>query len=251
MQEFRICRILQIWRQMPFCAWPTRTSFSDAGLPLIYFCFPLLCCLGFGCLFAVGFHFLFFGVALCILSKQHMPMYFGTSSIQKFLVSPGWFKKKIIVADLLGKLYNVFLFSFQVLGDGIKSSDPHGDEGELVYVRKLELCQEILKFFLSGHNDRKEAKLPDFGLLLNRFFFLISLFHLFIAFVRLLLGLSERRKAMSYKTVLCDSFKKFGFCKFGPKCLFAHGEIELRLPPQVSYFILFYFFMLYICVLFV
>lgn len=44
---------------------------------------------------------------------------------------------------------------------------------------------------------------------------------------------SEFRKANAYKTALCQAFKESGFCSYGPACRFAHGEQELRLPPQV------------------
>ncbi|VDD94407.1 unnamed protein product [Enterobius vermicularis] len=43
---------------------------------------------------------------------------------------------------------------------------------------------------------------------------------------------SEFRKANAYKTALCQAFKESGFCSYGPACRFAHGEQELRLPPQ-------------------
>lgn len=42
----------------------------------------------------------------------------------------------------------------------------------------------------------------------------------------------EFRKANAYKTALCQAFKESGFCCYGPACRFAHGEQELRLPPQ-------------------
>ncbi|VDD88384.1 unnamed protein product, partial [Enterobius vermicularis] len=42
----------------------------------------------------------------------------------------------------------------------------------------------------------------------------------------------QRRKASAYKTVLCQAFKDTGKCEFGDNCCFAHGEKELRLPPQ-------------------
>ena len=42
----------------------------------------------------------------------------------------------------------------------------------------------------------------------------------------------EYRKANAYKTALCQAFKETGFCCYGPACRFAHGEHELRLPPQ-------------------
>lgn len=35
-------------------------------------------------------------------------------------------------------------------------------------------------------------------------------------------------KADLYKTEMCKSFKKFGFCKYNNKCQFAHEEKELR-----------------------
>ncbi|ELT95833.1 hypothetical protein CAPTEDRAFT_50343, partial [Capitella teleta] len=31
-----------------------------------------------------------------------------------------------------------------------------------------------------------------------------------------------------YKTELCRPFEENGFCKYGDKCQFAHGEAELR-----------------------
>ncbi|VDD89300.1 unnamed protein product, partial [Enterobius vermicularis] len=43
----------------------------------------------------------------------------------------------------------------------------------------------------------------------------------------------EFRKANAYKTALCQAFKASGFCSYGSACRFAHGERELRLPPQV------------------
>lgn len=42
----------------------------------------------------------------------------------------------------------------------------------------------------------------------------------------------EYRKANAYKTALCQAYKETGFCCYGPACRFAHGEHELRLPPQ-------------------
>uniref|UniRef100_A0A0N5AX07 C3H1-type domain-containing protein n=1 Tax=Syphacia muris TaxID=451379 RepID=A0A0N5AX07_9BILA len=44
--------------------------------------------------------------------------------------------------------------------------------------------------------------------------------------------ISERRKANAYKTALCQSFKETGSCEYGDECCFAHGESELRLPPE-------------------
>merc|ERR1712035_279124 len=35
-------------------------------------------------------------------------------------------------------------------------------------------------------------------------------------------------KADLYKTEMCKSYKKFGFCKYSNKCQFAHDESELR-----------------------
>lgn len=46
--------------------------------------------------------------------------------------------------------------------------------------------------------------------------------------------LLERRQINAFKTALCKSFKQTGFCVFGNSCRFAHGEEELRLPPQVQ-----------------
>lgn len=35
-----------------------------------------------------------------------------------------------------------------------------------------------------------------------------------------------------YKTELCRPFQDYGFCKYGDKCQFAHGESELRVLPR-------------------
>uniref|UniRef100_A0A1I8ECZ8 C3H1-type domain-containing protein n=1 Tax=Wuchereria bancrofti TaxID=6293 RepID=A0A1I8ECZ8_WUCBA len=42
----------------------------------------------------------------------------------------------------------------------------------------------------------------------------------------------ERRKRNAYKTSLCRSFRENNICPYGDECVFAHGEKELRLPPQ-------------------
>ncbi|KAL3986000.1 Zinc finger C-x8-C-x5-C-x3-H type (and similar) family protein [Acanthocheilonema viteae] len=42
----------------------------------------------------------------------------------------------------------------------------------------------------------------------------------------------ERRKRNAYKTSLCRSFRENNICPYGEECVFAHGEKELRLPPQ-------------------
>ncbi|CAG9540505.1 unnamed protein product [Cercopithifilaria johnstoni] len=42
----------------------------------------------------------------------------------------------------------------------------------------------------------------------------------------------ERRKKNAYKTSLCRSFRENNTCPYGEECVFAHGEKELRLPPQ-------------------
>ncbi|VDK70473.1 unnamed protein product [Litomosoides sigmodontis] len=42
----------------------------------------------------------------------------------------------------------------------------------------------------------------------------------------------ERRKRNAYKTSLCRSFRESSTCPYGKECVFAHGEKELRLPPQ-------------------
>lgn len=35
-----------------------------------------------------------------------------------------------------------------------------------------------------------------------------------------------------YKTELCRPFQEYGYCKYGDKCQFAHGEHELRVLPR-------------------
>lgn len=35
-----------------------------------------------------------------------------------------------------------------------------------------------------------------------------------------------------YKTELCRPFQDYGFCRYGDKCQFAHGEDDLRLLPR-------------------
>ena len=35
-----------------------------------------------------------------------------------------------------------------------------------------------------------------------------------------------------YKTELCRPYQEYGFCKYGDKCQFAHGEHDLRLLPR-------------------
>ncbi len=35
-----------------------------------------------------------------------------------------------------------------------------------------------------------------------------------------------------YKTELCRPFQDYGYCKYGDKCQFAHGEHELRIVPR-------------------
>lgn len=42
----------------------------------------------------------------------------------------------------------------------------------------------------------------------------------------------ERRKKSAYKTSLCKTFRENKACPYGEECVFAHGESELRLPPQ-------------------
>ncbi|VDN03424.1 unnamed protein product [Thelazia callipaeda] len=46
---------------------------------------------------------------------------------------------------------------------------------------------------------------------------------------------SERRKKNAFKTSLCRSFREGLACPYGDECVFAHGEDELRLPPQVAH----------------
>lgn len=31
-----------------------------------------------------------------------------------------------------------------------------------------------------------------------------------------------------YKTVKCKNIEQQGFCKYGDKCLYAHGDVEIR-----------------------
>ncbi|KAF8367183.1 mex-1 [Pristionchus pacificus] len=42
----------------------------------------------------------------------------------------------------------------------------------------------------------------------------------------------HKRKEEAYKTALCDAYRKSSECSYGKQCRFAHGEHELRLPPQ-------------------
>ncbi|GMT01628.1 hypothetical protein PENTCL1PPCAC_23802, partial [Pristionchus entomophagus] len=42
----------------------------------------------------------------------------------------------------------------------------------------------------------------------------------------------HKRKEEAFKTALCDSYRKSSECSYGKQCRFAHGEHELRLPPQ-------------------
>ncbi|VDP23608.1 unnamed protein product [Onchocerca flexuosa] len=44
--------------------------------------------------------------------------------------------------------------------------------------------------------------------------------------------LRERRRKNAFKTSLCRSFRENNSCVYGEECVFAHGENELRLPPQ-------------------
>lgn len=41
----------------------------------------------------------------------------------------------------------------------------------------------------------------------------------------------QQQRNTQYKTQLCDSYRKTGFCRFGKLCLFAHGEKELICRP--------------------
>jgi hypothetical protein len=49
---------------------------------------------------------------------------------------------------------------------------------------------------------------------------------------------AARKRAISlgdktkYKTELCKNFDETGICEFGSRCIFAHGEQELRQVPQ-------------------
>ncbi|KAF7624656.1 C3H1-type domain-containing protein [Meloidogyne graminicola] len=43
-------------------------------------------------------------------------------------------------------------------------------------------------------------------------------------------SLNSSQANEKYKTTLCNSFAKFGICRYGASCLFAHGETDLRLP---------------------
>ncbi|KAK6109202.1 Zinc finger C-x8-C-x5-C-x3-H type (and similar) family protein [Brugia pahangi] len=43
----------------------------------------------------------------------------------------------------------------------------------------------------------------------------------------------ERSKKRSYKTSLCKTYRETKKCVYGDACIFAHGEGELRLPPQI------------------
>lgn len=40
------------------------------------------------------------------------------------------------------------------------------------------------------------------------------------------------RNGNRYKTELCRPFQEYGFCKYGDKCQFAHGEHDLREVPR-------------------
>ncbi|EJW88147.1 hypothetical protein WUBG_00942 [Wuchereria bancrofti] len=42
----------------------------------------------------------------------------------------------------------------------------------------------------------------------------------------------ERLKKKSYKTSLCKTFRETKKCDYGEACVFAHGEKELRPPPE-------------------
>ena len=42
----------------------------------------------------------------------------------------------------------------------------------------------------------------------------------------------KRRTTDLYKTALCKQFSATGACEYRGKCLFAHGEGELRPLPQ-------------------
>lgn len=43
---------------------------------------------------------------------------------------------------------------------------------------------------------------------------------------------SSTNNTMRYKTELCRPFQENGFCKYGDKCQFAHGEQDLRCLPR-------------------
>ena len=42
-------------------------------------------------------------------------------------------------------------------------------------------------------------------------------------------GSKRHHKASLYKTELCRSYEEVGYCRYGDKCQFAHGEKELRI----------------------
>lgn len=42
----------------------------------------------------------------------------------------------------------------------------------------------------------------------------------------------NKPSATRYKTELCRPFQDYGFCRYGEKCQFAHGEDELRALPR-------------------
>jgi hypothetical protein len=45
-------------------------------------------------------------------------------------------------------------------------------------------------------------------------------------------GVKKEQNKDKYKTLLCQNFMKQGFCSVGAKCLFAHGDHELRTPEN-------------------